>query len=307
MPNPLTSSQFVRLFDKRLRKVFENEIAELPPMIDMLYTKMPSDSAWEEFFEIGALADIPIFNGKVTSLPIYPGYYTRIEPKEYAAQLEFERKLLEDKKFPVLEGRAGQLVVSAKRTMDKIAVRPFAYAWSSAFDFMFSEEGQPLASTTHLTKSGYNTALGGFSNAGTSALSKTSITATRLAMRRFRNDIGDRIVIEPDTLLVPDNLYDTAMEIVGSEYDPTSANNTINMQYKRYKVIPYLRLDDYTTNSWFMIDSKLMKKFLVWIDRVAPQTNNTIDFDTFIWKYSIYFRIANGFLNWRWIYGHQLS
>ena len=306
MGNPLTSSAFVRLFDKRLRTVFENEIKELPPMIDTLYSKMPSDSAWEEFFEIGALGDIPEFNGKITSLSISPGFYTRIEPKEYAAQLEFERKLLEDKKFPVLEGRASQLTQSAKRTMDKLAVRPFAYAFSAAFDFMYSEEGQPLCSDTHLTKGGYNPTLGGFDNAGTSTLSKTSITATRLAMRRFRNDIGDRIVIEPDTLLVPDSLYDTAMEIVGSEYNPDNANNTINMQYKRYKVIPYLRLDDYSTNMWFMIDSKLMKRFLVWIDRVAPQTNNTVDFDTFIWKYSIYFRIANGFLNWRWVFGHNL-
>jgi len=306
MPNPMTSSRFVRLFDKRLRKVFEDKWKDLPPMIDALYNKMPSDSAWEEFFEIGALPDIPEFNGKITSLEISPGYYNRIEPKEYAAQIEFERKLLEDKKFPVLDGRASQLVSSAKRTMDKIAVRDFAYAFSSAFDFLYSEEGQPLCSTTHLTKGGFNTSIGGFSNAGTSTLSKTSVAATRLAMRRFRNDIGDRIVIEPDTLLVPDNLYDTAMEIVGSEYNPDNDKNTINMQYKRFKVIPYLRLDDYSTNMWFMIDSSLMKQFHIWIERVAPQTNNTIDFDTFIWKYSIYFRIAYGFLDWRWIYGMNL-
>jgi hypothetical protein len=307
MGNPLTSSKFVRLFDKRLRKVTEDEFKELPPMIDTLYSKMSSDGPWEEFFEIGALGDIPEFNGKITSLDVSPGYYSRIEPKEYAAQLEFERKLLEDKKFPVLDGRAQSLVQSAKRTMDKLAVRPFAYAWSAAFDFMYSEEGKPLCSTTHTTKGGYTSTDGGFSNSGTSALSKTSLAATRLAMRRFRNDIGDRIVIEPDMLLVPDNLYDTAMEIVGSEKDPTSANNTKNMMYGRFKVVPYLRLDDYDTNNWFMIDSKLMKKYMVWIDRVSPQTNNTVDFDTFIWKYSVYFRVANGFLNWRHIYGHNVT
>jgi hypothetical protein len=306
MPNPLTSSRFVRLFDKRLRQVTENPLKELPPMINELFTKLPSDSAWEEFFEIGALGDVPEFNGKITSMDINPGYYNRIEPKEYAGQLEFERKLLEDKKFPVLEGRASQLVESM-RTMDKIAVRNFAYSTSAAFDFMYSEEGQPLCSTGHLTKGGYNTALGGFSNTGTSTLSKASVAATRLAMRRFRNDIGDRIVIEPDTLLVPDYLYDTAMEIVGSEYDPITANNTINMQYKRFKVIPYMRLDDYSTGTWFMIDSKLMKKFNIWIERTAPQTNNTIDFDTFIWKFSVYFRIAYGFLNWRWVYSNVSS
>jgi hypothetical protein len=52
-------------------------------------------------------------------------------------------------------------------------------------------------------------------------------------------------------LLVPDNLYDTAMEIVGSDKDPESANNTVNMMKGRFKVVPYMRLDDYDTNNWF--------------------------------------------------------
>lgn len=307
MGNPLVSSDFVRLLDNRLRKVFEGEFKELPPMIDTLYSRMPSDSAWEEFFEIGSLGDIPEFNGKVSYLSISPGYYTRIEPREYSAGLQFERKFLADKKYSVLDGRAAQLTNSAKRTMDKIGVRPFAYAFSSAFDFQYSEEGVSLCSTAHTTKSPGVSTSTGFSNSGTSALSKTSLAATRLLMRKFKDDIGNRIEVEPDMLLVPDNLYDTAMEIVGSEKDPTSANNTINMNYKRWKVVPYLRLDDYDTNNWFMIDSSMMKKFLVWIDRESPSVNNTMDFETFIWKFNIYFRIACGFLNWRFIFGHNVS
>jgi phage major head subunit gpT-like protein len=275
-------------------------------MIDTLYTKMSSDSAWEEFFEIGSLGDIPEFNGKVTYQSIAPGYYTKIEPKEYASGLQFERKLLEDKKYSVLDGRAGQLTNSAKRTMDKIAVRPFAYAFSSAFDFMYSEEGLSLCNSAHTTKSGVSTT-NGFGNAGTSALSKTSIAATRLLMRKFRDDIGNRIDIMPDTLLVPDNLYDTAMEIVGTPTDPGTANLTKNMQYQRFNVIPYLRLDDYDTNNWFMIDKSMMKQYLIWIDRASPSVNNTVDFDTFIWKFNIYFRIACGFLNWRWVYGMNVT
>lgn len=306
MANPLASSQFVRLMDKRLRKVFEGQFKELPPMIDTLYNRLPSDAAWEEFFEIGNIGDIPEFNGKIEYMSVSPGYYTKIEPKEYAGGIQFERKLLEDKKYNVLNGRAELLTKAAYRTMDKIGVRPFANAFSSSFDYMTSEEAVSLCNDSHTTKSGVSTTTG-FDNAGTSALSKSSIAATRLLMRKFKDDRGNRIVIEPDMLLVPDNLYDTAMEIVGTDKDPTSANNTINMQYKRFKVVPYMRLDDYDTNNWFMIDSSLMKQYLLWIDRVKPDANNTVDFETYIWKYSIYFRIANGFLNWRWIFGHNVS
>jgi hypothetical protein len=296
MANPIGSSQFIRLLDKRLTKVFEDQIKEIPPMINELYTRASSSTAWQEYFEVGALGDIPEFNGALTYLSVSPGYHTQIEPKEYAAGIQ----------YPVLENRAGMLTKSSLRTMDKIAVRPFAYAFSSAFDFMTSEEGVSLCSDSHTTKSGVSTSTG-FDNAGTSALSKTSLAATRLLMRKFKDDIGNRIEITPDTLLVPDNLYDTAMEIVGSDKDPTSANNTKNMMSGRFKVIPYLRLDDYDTNNWFMIDSSLMKQFLLWVDRESPFSTNTIDFETYIWKFAVYFRIGCGFTNWRWLFGHNVT
>lgn len=306
MANPLTSSQFVQLLDKRFTSVAEDIFKDIPPMIDTLYNRQGSDSAWEEYFEIGSLGDIPEFNGKIEYLSIAPGYTTKIEPKEYAGGLQFERKLLDDKKWPVLDGRVAQLTKSAMRTMDKIAVRPFVYAFSSAFDFMTSEEGVALCSDSHTTKSGTSTSTG-FDNAGNSALDKTSIAATRLLMKGFRNDISERIPIEPDTLIVPSNLYDTAMEIMGSDKDPENANNTINVQKGRFKVIEYPRMDDYDTNNWFMVDSSMMKQFLFWIDRISPESQNTVDFETFIWKFSIYFRIACGFTNWRWIFGHQVT
>lgn len=248
MANPLTSSQFVRLLDKRLREVSEAKFKELPSMIPQIYRMLPSEGAFEEFYEIGALPDIPEFSGKLEYVNQSPGFYTKIEPKEYAGATAFERKLLDDKKYGVLDGRAEMLAESAHRVQEKLGVRPLGYAFSSAFDFMQSEEGVSLCSSSHTTKSGTSTS-SGFDNSGTSALSKSAVAATRILMRQFRNDISERIVIEPDTLIVPDNLFDTALEITGSQKDPDSAENAINPQYGRFKVIPYLRLDDYDTNS----------------------------------------------------------
>jgi len=305
----MTSAQFVRLLDKRLREVSQatiDELHEKESMVPKLYRVLPSDSAFEEFYSVGALPDIPEFNGKLEYLSASPGYYIKIEPKEFAGGTMFERKLIDDKKYAVLDDRAGMLANSAHRVMEKYACRPFAYAFSSAFDFMTSEEGVSLCSSSHSTKSGTSTTYG-FDNSGTSALSKTSVAATRILMRKFRNDISERIVIDPDTLIVPDNLYDTALEIVGTEKGLYSAEGTINVQKGRYSVIPYLRLDDYDTNNWFMVDSKLMKKNLIWINRIKPEPHNTIDFETFQIKHSVYFRMGNGFLDWRWIYGHTVS
>jgi phage major head subunit gpT-like protein len=282
-------------------------------MIDRFYKVLPSDSAFEEFYDIGDVPDIPAFNGKLEYLNIAPGFYSKVEPKEFAGGLQFERKLLDDKKYAVLDDGAKKLARSAGRVKEKYGVRLFAYAFSTAFDFMTTEEGVSLCGA-HLTKSGVSTA-NGFSNTGTSAISKTSIAATRLLMRKFRSDIGERIVVEPDTLIVPDNLYDAACEATGympetgaeSQKDPDSANFKINSQFKRMKVIPYLRMDDYSTKNWFMADERMMKDHQVWIDRVGFEPHNTVDFETFVIKHSCYFRIGCGWLGWRHIYGQNVS
>ena len=307
MGNPLDSSQFVRLLDNRLREVAENKYKELPSMIPQLYRMLPSDSAWEEFYSVGAVPDIPEFNGKISYLGIAPGYHVKIEPKEYAGGIQAERKLIDDKKYSVLDNRAAGLMTAAQRTREKLGVRTFANAFSAAFDFMTSEEGVALCSSSHTTKAGTSTA-SGFDNAGTSALSKTSVAATRLLMRQFRNDISERIDMSDNlALIVPDNLADTAYEIVNTPKSLDTAEGNVNPQYKRHTVIPYLRLDDYDTNNWFMVDMDQMKRDLVWIDRIKPESKNTVDFETYILKMAVYFRCAYGFLDWRFCYGHLVT
>lgn len=307
MGSPLDSSQFVRLLDERLREVAENEYSELSSMIPSLYRILPSDSAWEEFYSVGAVPDIPEFNGKISYLGIAPGYHTKIEPKEYAGGIQAERKLIDDKKYNVLDDRARGLMQAASRVREKKGVRVFAYIDSTAFDFMESEEGVALASSAHLTKAGTSTTYG-FDNSGTSAFSKTSVAATRLLMRKFRNDISERIEIGDNlALIVPDNLADDAYELVGTPSGFQTGASDKNMEYKRYSVIPYLRLDDYDTNNWFMVDMANMKKNLLWIDRISPETKNTVDFETYMVKQAVYFRCAAGFIDWRWIYAHIVT
>ena len=171
MGNPVISENFIRLLDTRLREVSENAWAELPSQKGELYRDVPSDSAWEEFFGVSGVADIPAFNGKLEYLSQSPGYLTRIEPKEYAAGLAFERKFLDDKKYAVMSDQVESLTIAAQRTKAKIEIDPFAYAFSSAFTFMYSEEGVSLCSDSHTNKTGASTATG-FDNASTGALAK---------------------------------------------------------------------------------------------------------------------------------------
>lgn len=304
---PLTASKYVRLMDKRLRLVEEGTYKNLKPMIPVLYNVINTNEAWSEFYSIGDVPDIPEFTGKLSYLSVAPGFHTRIEPKEYSAAIQIQRKLLDDKQYSVLDNMAAKLVMSAHRTREKKGVRAFANAFSSAFDFQTSEEGVSLCSSAHLTKSGTSTS-SGFANTGTSALSPTSLAATRLSMRLFRSDISERIEMSDNLgLVVPDNLADKAHQIVGTASGFDTAASDKNMDYQRYTVIPYLRLDDFDTNNWFMVDIDQMKEDLLWINRINDDINHTFDFETYLKKISIYFRVAYGHKNWRWIYGHNVS
>ena len=307
MASPLDSSQFVRLLDKRLREVAEDKYSQLPSMIPKFFNVMTSESTWEEFYSVGGVGDIPEFNGKLTYLPIIPGWHKKVEHKEYAAGIVAERKLIDDKKYAVLDGRAEKLIVAGNRTREKQAVRLFAYADSVAFDYMTSEEGVALVSSNHTTEAAVSTT-SGFDNSGTAAISPTSVAATRIAMRKFRNDDGERIEVGDDlAIVVPDDLADRAMEIVGTQKSLDTTEGNINPQYGRYEVIPYMRLSDFDTNNWGMVWKSQMKDDLAWFDRIKPETKNTVDFDTYQLKQAIYFRNSFMWKDWRWIFWNLVS
>ena len=307
MGSPLDSAQFVRLLDKRLRDVSENKYKELPSRIPDFYNVITSDAAWEEFYSVGAVPDIPELNGKLSYLGIAPGFHTKIEHKEYAAGIQSERKLIDDKKYAVLDNRASGLMEAAVRTREKLGVRPFAYAFSTAYDFMESEEGVALCSDSHTTKAEVSTS-SGFDNAGTSALNKTNLAATRILMRKFRNDIGERIDIGDDLgVVVPDALADTLAEIIGTPKGYNVAAETVNVDYGRYKAMPHMRLDDYDANNWFMVWISQMKKDLIWMNRIMPESKNTVDFETFALKQAVYFRNSYGWIDWRWVFGNAVT
>ena len=95
--SPLSSSEFVKLLDDRLTDVAENTYKDLSPMRDKFFTMASDERAWLEFFEVGDTPDIPEFNGKLSALAISPGFHTKVESKEFGAEIIAERKLIDDK------------------------------------------------------------------------------------------------------------------------------------------------------------------------------------------------------------------
>ena len=131
-----------------------------------------------------------------------------------------------------------------------------------------------LCSTAH-TRVGTDTTV---SNSGTTALSQTSLEATRLLMRDYVDETDNLITARGDTLLVPPDLEETAWEIVNAQGKVGTADNDPNFSKGKYRIIVWDYLND--SNNWFLIDSRFAKMYLKWFDRIPVEFNKDKDFDT---------------------------
>ena len=310
MGSPLTSADFRRLLQTDLREVADDIIERdlLASMVPTFFNMATSQKAWEEYLTVGDFGDIPEFTGELEYLPRYLGWHTKVEHTAYAAGVQTERQLVDDDQYGVIERTVTGMTKATTRTREKKGADLFKGAFSSAFGYQTNEEGKALCSTTHLSKSGASTTTG-FSNMGTGAFSKANLEAARLLMYRFKTDIGERFEVSNNWGIVyPMALDSVVQEVTGTKSGYNTAYSNINVEAKQnYTLIPYKLLDDNDTNDWFLVDLTAMKNALVWFDRIKPEYDNVIDFETKTLKHSVYFRLSWAWLDWRWVYGNQVS
>lgn len=307
MANPLTDKQFVRLLDDRLTKVYQDKYKGLPLIKDKFFGVKKSKKAWEEYFSVGSVPDPEAFNGIIQYQAVAPGYHTKITPVEYAGGITIQRRLLDTDRYDVIENMSKGLATAANRKMNKIAHEPFLNFDSTTYDFCVSEEGVALCSNSHLTKAPNVSTSSGFDNLSTLGFDATNLEALRIQSLGFRDDIGERIETNFDTIIHGTNLEAEVWEVLNSQGKTGDNLNDANFQKGRWKSICLPMLDDYDTNDWFIVDSSAMKDSLIWIDSVPLEFNSTTDFDTLIRKYADYFVVGWGFVDWRFVIGSSVS
>lgn len=295
----VASENFGYLLDPGLRKIFMDEYM-MPGMVsDMLYSKEKSSKAVEYDLGIGGMGDLEEFDGTIPYGDFHMQYRVSYTHKEWVKGIKVERKLVDDDLYNVINKRPQQLALVAKRTREKHGASLFNNAFNTST--FAGGDGLALCANAHTAVGTATTQ----DNAGSTALSATAVEATRLLMIDYLDETDNLINVMPDTILVPPNLEETAWQIVKTDREVGSANNTMNFNMGKYKVIVWNYLTD--TNNWFMIDSKYMKLFLKWFDRIPQEFNKDKDFDTYISKWSTYGRYSYGFSDWKWIYGHAVA
>jgi len=305
MAVPHASGAFGDLIDPRFQRIFHEQYDQLPDMLGMLFTMPPdngrADMRWSS---VGAFSDWSQFSGSVTYQDASQGYDTTGTHVEFASGTQVERKLFDDDQYQIMDQRPRGLATAAQRTRQVHGARIPNNAFSVDTFFYNNSEGVALCSNSHTTTSGASTA-SGFDNLTTSSLNAASVAASRIQMVGFRDDAANRMMLNPDELLIPPDLYERAYEIVASMGKVDTANNNRNVHEGAYRVIEWNYLTD--TNNWFMMDSALRQQSLFWVDRVPVEFAFAEDLDTLVAKWRGYMRYMNAWTGWRWVLGGQVS
>lgn len=308
MATPLISENFADVLEPGLAEVVVDAYAPLPQMRTSLFRVVPMETSYYKTSSIGGLGDFEVHNGKVNYDTLYQQFDVRFNPVPFSKGLEIERELLDDDLYNVIIDRAENMGIAAWRTFEKYAASVFNNAFTGtgtvtvgSINVQVNTEGDSLCSTTH-TLGAQDTGTTQ-SNSGTLALSPTNVETTRRNMRKFRDDRNEKVSISPDTLVVPIDLEETGWTIISSAGKVDSAENNGNFHYGRYN----LGVWDYieSTKQWFMCDSVMMKKELLWLDRIALEFAKDRQFDNFTARFAGYARFAFGWKDWRWIYGQN--
>jgi hypothetical protein len=219
--------------------------------------------------------------------------------KVFAKQIPIEQELIDDEEWGYVADISRQMGQLAGYSMEEDAAAPFNEAFSSST--YKSEDGLSICNGAHLNAAGGNSQ----SNSGTTALSITSVGATRTLMRKFTNSRALKMIVRPDELHVPVDLEETAWEIVNSMGRTGTANNNANMYNGMFRLV----VNDFFTdvNNWFMADSKMRKANLLWFMRKAFQSFGDGNLFSGVRRVGAQYRESHGCRDWRWIYGHAVS
>lgn len=262
-----------------------------------LFNEQSSTQAAERTKGLGTMGLVPKYNGKLeyrTVDPLDLATYTHVE---YGDAINIPRALIDDANYGVIQKLVQEHAMSYTRTIAHYQTSIFNNAFSASF---LGPDGKSLCATNHSsgTKPSFN-------NKGTSALTHDNVVSTRQLMRKWKDESGQVLLVQPDTLVVPVELEATATEIVKSVLRSDNANNATNVNSTLGLIVEPLLTD---ANNWYMVDSRLAKMYLNWFWRVRPEyaEDPTVNFNLGL-NMRGYMRFSEGWDVHTWIYGHEVA
>ena len=296
----LTRSNFSpRLFIEGLRKVFFLQYGELPLVYPEIYDVIPSRKRQEIDHTI---AGVGMMAPKGEGLPLayedlVDGYEKIFAHTSYAKGMRITRELLDDELYGVIGKRVQALARSARYRKCYDHFLMFNDPANTAGPFL-GADGLPLFSASHTLAGKPGQVVSNYASSTT--LSLSALEAGFNAMRRFYDDQGLLIALEPATLLVAPELTWEAERLLNSPGKPGTADNDINSMKGKLTIKTSTFIT--RTTFWALLCNK-SEIAPVSFERTPVEFDKDGDFDTKDLKTSAFCRYSNGFTDWRFAYG----
>lgn len=294
---PFVQENFADLLEPGLRKIFADVFNKQESMLSVLYSMQTSDKAVEHDLEMGDMANLEPFEGAIPYDDTGEGYKTDYTHLEYARGIKIERRLVINDLYNIINRRPAALALSAFRRREADGASVFNNSFNSGFT---GGDSLSLCNTAHTSKVGGANQ----SNTLTDALSAVAVETARQTMIAFKSNRDNIIPLKPDMLIVPHQLEEKAYEIINSKGKVDTAQNNANFHQGKYKLVVW---PNYliSATKWWMVDSDLMKMFLLWFDREPVQFFKDRDFDSLQAKFAAYAYYSFGWSDWRWVVGEN--
>lgn len=299
MPALATQANWPRIVQKDLSLVFTDQYRQFESMLGAVCQMKEATQGTEYDLETGDIGEVPTFTNAIEFSSPTEGYRKSIGETQYALGMKATRQLLRNDLYGVLRNRAAALADSFRDKRESIGASPFVDGFTAAFT---SGDDLSLFNTAHTNRQNSLTQ----SNRGTSAFSPAAVEAARLAMLKFRTNADNKMGVRMDMLIVPADLHEKAYELIKSAGKVDTANNNRNYHQGRYKLVVW---DNYLSdvNNWFVADSKLLKRTLIYREWEPTQFFRSGEFDTLVAKFAGYMSVGISTVEWRSVYGSIVS
>ncbi|MCW5934505.1 MAG: Mu-like prophage major head subunit gpT family protein [Fimbriimonadia bacterium] len=249
---PLVRTDMLPLLEAGLRVDFFRAYQQYAEesVVNQIATVIRTTLPVQKYGWMGAVPTMREFVDERTPIALRADQYA-IADKVWESSISVERRALEDDQYDLIRLRVQDLAREASRHRERLIVQTLIEGLTTGLCY----DGKPLFDTQHQEGNS-----GQQSNRVSAALSTNALQEAISEMMQIKDDRGEPMGVQPDTLLVGPKLKWLAMELVES---PVVVQVSASNRYTPYKnvlqgrlnlaVSPYLTGSD--AQKWFLLDT----------------------------------------------------
>lgn len=305
---PIGKSDFYpEFFRPGIRTLFFHTL-DTTPIGDWpkITTVVQSDKDHEIYAEFGNIPAMREFIDERSVQGFGSKWKYEIWNKKYELTLGVRRDELEDELYGVIRMRIGDMAKMYRYSLDEMT---FANIAAGAAATSLAWDGSPFFSTTHNLDGATNQSNDFHTNG---AFSKNNLITILNAMRRYKNDKGKLMKIEPDTIICGPELFWTVAETLHtSSYVVTGLASTSSGSVgANYNVLSGVGLNVISTPlitdtaAFYVADTKRSLRPIILQERTPleftaqDQPNNEDAFMRDMYKWGLRVRFGLGYGDW---------